>query len=424
MSKDWTDELRERLADYQEPVKDDLWAGIEQSLAQQEGKHSDVVATATMRQVFIRRFSMAAAVAALAVGGTYVYLHPWGQSEVAKVGQHVEAKPISNVKGESQHLLAQGGQVERQVESVPSVAIRYDKEVLGVSHEVSVEQIPAEELVQSTAPSASGNEKKADRRVAELTTKAAATSSYAMGTEYPQVSGNRKTHRFSAFSVKVYGENGLVGNSEFNNRPMLAKAPQSDPIFGEVPDLMSAANANGPLGTNVLVAGTQYSEKVEHHQPLSVGMQVGFAVSPRLKLTTGLVYTKVSSDFIGQADDNKRVTTQTLHYVGVPLDLSYYVWGTNRFHTYLTVGGEGAVNVKNNTEMEGEKMSSRRDRMQWSVHAAIGAQYDIVPQLGIYVEPGVKNYFDNGSKIENVFKDKKLNVNFQFGLRWNIGKSK
>ena len=34
MSNDWTNKLREQLADYQEPVSHDLWAGIEQSLAQ------------------------------------------------------------------------------------------------------------------------------------------------------------------------------------------------------------------------------------------------------------------------------------------------------------------------------------------------------------------------------------------------------
>lgn len=34
MSNDWTNKLRNQLADYQEPVSHDLWAEIEQSLAQ------------------------------------------------------------------------------------------------------------------------------------------------------------------------------------------------------------------------------------------------------------------------------------------------------------------------------------------------------------------------------------------------------
>ncbi len=33
-NQDWTSKLQDQLADYQEPVSHDLWAGIEQSLAQ------------------------------------------------------------------------------------------------------------------------------------------------------------------------------------------------------------------------------------------------------------------------------------------------------------------------------------------------------------------------------------------------------
>ena len=70
----------------------------------------------------------------------------------------------------------------------------------------------------------------------------------------------------------------------------------------------------------------------------------------------------------------------------------------------------------------GEVKESKRDKMQWSTNASVGIQYDFIPQLGVYVEPGMKYYFDNGSQIENIFKDKKLNFNIQFGLRFNVGK--
>lgn len=86
----------------------------------------------------------------------------------------------------------------------------------------------------------------------------------------------------------------------------------------------------------------------------------------------------------------------------------------------MTAGGGADFNVKNHTESDGEVMASKHDRTQWSANASLGAQFDIIPQLGIYVEPGAKYYFDNGSQIENTFKDKKLNFNLQFGLRWNI----
>ena len=47
-------------------------------------------------------------------------------------------------------------------------------------------------------------------------------------------------------------------------------------------------------------------------------------------------------------------------------------------------------------------------------------QLNIVKQLGVYVEPGVKYYFDNGSMVQNVFKDHPCNFSLQVGLRFNM----
>ena len=58
--------------------------------------------------------------------------------------------------------------------------------------------------------------------------------------------------------------------------------------------------------------------------------------------------------------------------------------------------------------------------MQWSVHAGAGLEFCPIPLLGFYVEPGIKYYFDNGSNVQNYFKDKPLNLNVQLGFRINF----
>ena len=78
MSNDWTNKLRDQLADYQEPVSHDLWAEIEQSLAQSKkvgDEETDVKKIPQARYVVLKRWSVAAAIALLGVGGSYVYLH-------------------------------------------------------------------------------------------------------------------------------------------------------------------------------------------------------------------------------------------------------------------------------------------------------------------------------------------------------------
>ena len=100
-NQDWTSKLQDQLAGYQESVSHDLWAGIEQSLAQNNiesgSSHpktidsessestdlqvgSDAKKNATV--VYFKRWSAAAAaVALLGIGGSYVYLH---QEDVEK----------------------------------------------------------------------------------------------------------------------------------------------------------------------------------------------------------------------------------------------------------------------------------------------------------------------------------------------------
>ena len=50
----------------------------------------------------------------------------------------------------------------------------------------------------------------------------------------------------------------------------------------------------------------------------------------------------------------------------------------------------------------------------------MGIEYDIVPQVGLYAEPGVRYYFDNRSTVENVFKTRPWAFNMQMGVRINV----
>ena len=87
---------------------------------------------------------------------------------------------------------------------------------------------------------------------------------------------------------------------------------------------------------------------------------------------------------------------------------------------YLSAGAEADYNIKTYLASEGVTQHLNRDRLQFSVQGGVGVQYDVLPQLGIYVEPGVKYYFDNGSRLRNFFKDKPTSLNLQLGLRLNI----
>lgn len=464
MNNDWTDRLRDRMADYEMPVGDELWANIEQSLAQDEvfankNVHSN---NGVARSVVMRRFSIAASIAALLAGGAYVYFHPWNEvaeNEVAAIFDKGPKTFIDKrqtaVPKDSQAAISDNGQNaiydngQTAVSANGQNAMSKDglqtlsgggqtrNNILAQSNSVGlVSSESALSLDLDTQSSArSVNEKsetvpssRSSRKVNSLITSEGDVMSSAQNgrrTVLAQSSmdeelGRKDKRHRGGLKLQLYGENGFIGRTSGGNSPVLMSSmPSSDPVFYDKNTQITSFFDERYMA---MIPTSDLYEETKHHQPISVGMQVGFHLLPKLKLSTGLVYTKVSSDFISGVSDTRTVSTQDLHYIGIPLNLSYSVWEYKGLHTYVTAGGEGAVNIKNHTETDGEVKESKRDKMQWSTNASVGIQYDFIPQLGVYVEPGMKYYFDNGSQIENIFKDKKLNFNIQFGLRFNVGK--
>ena len=472
MNNDWTDRLRDRMADYEMPVGDELWANIEQSLAQDEvfankNVHSN---NGVARSVVMRRFSIAASIAALLAGGAYVYFHPWNEvaeNEVAAIfdkgpktfidkrqtavpkdsqaaisdnnqksisdnGQNaiyddgqtaVSANGQNAMSKDGLQTLSGGGQTRNNILAQSnSVGLVSSESALSLDLDTQSSARSVNEKSE-TVPSSRSSRKVNSLITSEGDVMSSAQSGrrtvLAQSSMDEELGRKDKRHR-GGLKLQLYGENGFIGKTSGGNSPVLMSSmPSSDPVFYDKNTQIASLFDERYM---VMIPTSDLYEETKHHQPISVGMQVGFHLLPKLKLSTGLVYTKVSSDFISGVSDTRTVSTQDLHYIGIPLNLSYSVWEYKGLHTYVIAGGEGAVNIKNHTETDGEVKESKRDKMQWSTNASVGIQYDFIPQLGVYVEPGMKYYFDNGSQIENIFKDKKLNFNIQFGLRFNVGK--
>lgn len=451
MSNDWTNKLRDQLADYQEPVSHDMWAEIEQSLAQSKkvgDEETDVKKIPQARYVVLKRWSVAAAIALLGVGGSYVYLHDDepGQTNLAvqrPFSKAAGSDRTSSVRAEAQsaggknailfaennesahqlnhHLV--GRQLNHSKSSLSSqdrtVAVDNDNEIM-LAAEVEMPEQPVDAEVNGQELSVLQKQNEDSER--QMAASADATKPLKADVGQKLYAGRAQDGHFERsykdkyeqnWTMNLYAENVSLGSgSDGMSNGMYAS---SDPLagggFADHGVFLAAAS---PLRYAI----PKYVE-AKHHAPLAIGAQVGIGLAPRLSLSTGVVYTRVASDFksygVSEFD-----THQVLHYVGVPLGLNYEVWSTGGFHAYVMAGGEADFNVKNDTKVSGHKEDVKRDGVQFSGKASLGAQYDVTPQVGFYIEPGAKYYFDNGSEIENTFKDKKWNFNLQFGLRINL----
>lgn len=452
-NQDWTSKLQDQLAGYQESVSHDLWAGIEQSLAQKniesvssnpqtiasessestdlhvgsEAKknarvlHDSSKVQKNARIVYFKRWSAAAAaVALLGIGGSYVYLH---QEDVEKGNLQLASLSSPAVSADLQSAASQPAPSH-----VVSVDLQSAASQPAPSHAVSadLQSAASQKKASDVLKKESENEisllaEKSDHKALTRSTDhhAAAYASQSYHFE--------KNEEVSGWSMQLYAENltpslGGVNSDASGGYNDFSYGTMAEPMPGVIPD----PTAGGIYGEEYLLASYKAIQRnqqgnAKHHAPVSVGLQVAFGIAPRLSLSTGMVYTRTSSDFYPYASSSNYNVHQVLHYVGIPVGLNYEFWQSGGFHAYVMAGAEADYNVKNDTEEEGvKKENAKRDRVQFSGKASLGAQYDITPKVGLYIEPGAKYYFDNGSHVENTFKDKKLNFNLQFGLRFNL----
>ena len=483
-NKDWTSKLRDQMTDYQEPVKHDLWAGIAQSLAQNQpveevkgiaagnpvekiekdsrGIEKDskgIEKDSKARIVILKRWSAAAAaVALLGIGGSYVYLHQedveQGNAQLASLASsssssYASASVQSNITAKTGGVLknapllaadfksadpssnagykSAASNFKRSQEAASSARSLFSSDNVSVSAQSAAPMNDDEgETMKAVAPDEAPllateykSAESAKRQVEPRMGYAEPTSSSL---------GFSRNNDVAGVSMKLYAENLGAGMGNANSGSNIVNRYSdsgvlADPMPGLFPDPSIAGSDDVTYLMAAAYKALQKSPqgKAEHHAPVSVGMQVAFGIAPRLSLSTGVVYTRTSSDFYPYAPNSDYQVHQVLHYVGIPVGLNYELWRSGGFHAYVMAGAEADYNVKNDTDEDGtKKENTKRDRVQFSGKASLGAQYDISPSVGLYIEPGAKYYFDNGSDIENTFKDKKLNFNLQFGLRFNL----
>ena len=165
--------------------------------------------------------------------------------------------------------------------------------------------------------------------------------------------------------------------------------------------------------------------KVLHKFPVSAGVSIRKALSDKVSLESGLVYTLLSSEL--SAGENSRYRQdQELHYLGIPLKMGYTFWKQNRFSLYASAGGMVEICVKGrlstdyyveNVRTHQSKTDVDVNKVQLSVLASLGAQFDIVKSLSLFAEPGVQYFFDDKSSVATIRKEHPLNASILLGMR-------
>lgn len=168
---------------------------------------------------------------------------------------------------------------------------------------------------------------------------------------------------------------------------------------------------------------------VKHHQPITLGITLRYNFNERWSVASGLTYTLLSSELRAGSGNYYYDDRQTLHYIGIPVNVGYTFWQNNKITTYLSSGGlvekivAGRLTshyyLDNKLEATTRESISSRE-LQWSVNTALGVGYQISNNIGLYAEPGISYYFKNSSELETIYKDNPLHFNLRLGLRFTL----
>lgn len=449
----WLSQLSEKLEGYQEQPSDSVWEGVSRK----------VLGTSLLRRWLIPGMTAAAAL----LLGTFLLTRPSSPSPdtiTADTGIKVKVnadvtprsfeEPVTSTandwvpgdnlseKNQTDDIGKEQGRnsigktlsdkiidrnpreigIDQNRKAGAAESAEYSEEVTNVET-VSAEAAPVPDNTNAAASKTSSEkEENIDNEVVRQ--EEAAKWAAIMAEE--QAERKHSARRFSA-GISVTG----AGTANSSKRQLTNAVMGANPLESNVnyADWVDGGFRNGE--SFVVYNQPEVETKYSHKLPVKFGVSFRYGFNKRLGIESGLTYTLLNSTFTTAAGTANGNTTgkQTLHYIGIPLNVTYNIIGSKLFNVYASAGGaiEKAVGgyFETTGHVDGKRSETNRNslkpkELQWSLNASAGAQVNVLNQLGLYVEPGISYRIPSGSHVRSIYTDKKLDFNIGFGIRFNF----
>lgn len=421
MKEDRLKDIRDKMSDYEAEVPQDLWSAIDSAVGRRQQK-----------KLWIRAGRYAAAAVVVAAIGLGIYIlqpdstlvvhsesNPNTRAQAsannAPAVTSADADPGNNSAAEIrasefEHTpyatLAEAKPVIVEVvEGTSSMQIKSDGESLNV-HPVDSNESDSEAFTHSLPPIS--HEVKQDKTVT-------------YNSRQRDRQQQQEAYDSGRLAASIYTTAGTGGTSmqRYTSFGLMGIDP-GDANWKDDPYM-------GMLVTN---KGHLADRRVRHRLPVHAGASIAYRINDRVSVETGIAYSYLSADIHEGSDSYYFAGEQSLHYVGIPVGVRVRAMSWKNFDVYVGAGFEAekcvSGSLKKSYVINGQTRDDGRESisirpLQWSVNATAGVQYNISPLVGIYAEPGLSYYFDNGSDIETIYSDKPLNFNLNVGLRISFG---
>lgn len=381
MKGDWTDKLKTRLEGHEMTPPSDLWTGINEQMgfAAQPARASVVA---------IWRWATVAAVVLALVGFFALYENNEADYSIPNeliTEEAIIPKPMEGTIIEKQPIAKKQHNIIPQVKPQESVGVTIVEENFDVVEITAVQQ------------------EKSQKRP---TTKEV-VETYHHNVPIQQPKAKSKKQRLSV----ALNASGGLSNSK-------TESMHVEPVYGAAPG--TPPHRMHYLGDVFEPKKVQERKASKHAFPIRLGIKLSYPLNDRLSLQSGVGYTLLKSDL----SYSSMQIGQQLHYIGVPLGLRYQLWNSGRFSLYGAVGAMLEKCVKNSSELPSAftyaALINTEKPWQCSLNAALGAEYRLDKAIGIYLEPGVGYFFEDGTSVEHYYTEHPLVPSLEIGLRWNM----
>ena len=448
MTEKWKEQMRRKLDLYSEPAPEVSWTDLEKAL-HRSGKTRRIPA-----------FVYYASAAALILGAVLMLRVPDkdksgmvavipGTSSSVSDPRVVSDDGISTSNEDSGAMenrysvsstdnSGNRGGVKKQLVVIPSNSLlaesrdKNDDTVEPVAEPAEEETVPSQvnspEEENAFATGEPAKEKEADpsRDKAEEESKEPSGPYVRTRDPFSVVDGPAKDRRKRSLTAMAFVGNTPGGFGKMGTYD--AALPMAD-SYGGTDRLYASSNSKS--GSNsAYVNSPDINSDVDHRQPVRAGLRLRYALDENWGIESGLTYSYLHSDISTGAGGLNTSYVQRLSYIGIPVNVTRYLWSGNRFAVYASAGGMVEKMVKGRRELSsivnGHSDVATTEKvkigpLQYSVNGAVGFEYRIWDAFGLYAEPSLDYHFDNGSPVPTIYSDKPLRFGISIGMRFNLG---
>ena len=426
MKENWLEDIENRISDFEveEPVG--LWERVEAQLPREEKRKTLVLPW--WRRGLRSPYAYIAAAVALLIFVVSVFVPLFRPHEATAPAPFVSAPsssaPYPSVSSSSAPF---AHTTESAIPSpAPAAATAYTTEVADHPAVFTAPHIPTE-----TPPSAHTGEP--DTSITEEAVAPAAEKADTVIAPRPVINrlvpkdaplfadndAPKKDHR-RTLALSAYCSGGLNASSATQQTAPVTTAVGADGVAWEDAPMLGIMLYNQGLPTRV---------RYKHYMPIRGGVHLAYRFHSRLAVETGVVYSCLLSDYEDGSDVHYIAGRQTLHYIGVPLNLTCRIYTWRQLELYGSAGGMAELCV-GGTQRTDYVLNSKTEKStnecitehpwQFSTTLSLGAQYNCLPWLGVYLEPGATYRFSDHSSVESIYSQRPFNFSLNLGVRFSL----